>query len=99
AVETARVDIEPQKRSVGGGGIDARQTNHTGKVADAAQKAYRDARSAPRPPRYLGGALGEQLDTKHPCRSADDCPEFRGIVADETQRNAETLPQRPGDQA
>ena len=66
AVETPRIDIEPQQRLVGGDGVDASQTGDSGKVADAAQQAYRDARSAPRPPRYLGGAVRAQLDTEHP---------------------------------
>ena len=46
AVETARIDIEPQQRRVGSGGIDARQTVDCGKVADTAQQAHRDARRA-----------------------------------------------------
>src|SRR5580692_8702233 len=92
AVEAARIDVEPQQRRVGGDGVDARQTGDGGKVADAAQQAYRDARSAARSPRYLGGAVGAQLDTEHPCRSADNRPELRRLVEDETQRNAETLP-------
>src|ERR1700719_4733402 len=91
AVETARIDIEPQQRGVGGDGIDAHQTGDGGKIADSTQQAYRDARGAPRPPRYLGGAIREQIDTEHPCRSADDRPELRRSIKDKTQRNAETL--------
>src|SRR5580704_14173147 len=99
AVETAYVDIEPQQRRVGGHRVDARQTCDGGKVANAAQQAYRDARGAPRPARYLGGAVGEQLDAEHPRRSAHDRPELLRLVEDEAQRNAETLPQRPRDKA
>src|SRR5271154_1906158 len=47
AVETARIDVEPQQRRVGSNGVDARQTADSGKVADATQQSYRDARSAP----------------------------------------------------
>src|SRR5213080_975203 len=74
AVETPRIDIEPQQRRVGSRRVDAHQTGNGGKVADAAQQTYRDARGASRPARYLSGAVGEQLDTEHPCRSADDRP-------------------------
>src|SRR4029077_9300916 len=47
AVEAARIDIEPQERRIGAGGIDARQTIDCRKVTDAAQQAYRDAWGAP----------------------------------------------------
>src|SRR5262249_45445183 len=99
AVETTSIDIQPHQSGIGCRRIDALQTLDGSEVADPAQEAHRNARGAARAARDLGRTIGPEVNVEEARPAAHDLFELCRFVKGETQRDTETLTQRPGYQA
>src|SRR6516225_7744803 len=98
-VEAALIDAEPQQRRICRCDADAGQLLDRRKVADPPQQTHRDPRGAACTARDFGRAVGPKVNGEDTGTASDNRREFARLVEHQAKGYAETLAQRPRDQA
>ena len=98
-VESERVDFEEVQRFGGDIFGDAAIAAHLGPVADAFEQAVCQSGRTPAAACDFERAIGCYVDVENRCRTHDDRGQLFGRVVLEPESDAETVAQRPGEQA